>query len=181
MSDKDSYITHYTYKDYLNWEGRWELIDGHPIAMSPLPVPRHQEISLNIMIALKASLRESNCKHCKVYPPIDYKISDDIIIQPDVLIVCGKIEKKLLDFAPSLVVEVLSPSTMIKDKNKKFSIYQQEKVKYYLMADLDKEAIEVYRLVNDIYQKINFTTEYTFDLDDGCTINPQLHDIWETD
>ncbi|HJY21679.1 MAG TPA: hypothetical protein VJ279_02270 [Hanamia sp.] len=26
---------YYTYKDYCAWEGRWELIDGIPFAMSP--------------------------------------------------------------------------------------------------------------------------------------------------
>ena len=32
-------LPHYTYEDYTIWEGRWELIDGFPIAMSPSPVP----------------------------------------------------------------------------------------------------------------------------------------------
>lgn len=26
-------IPHNTYDDYVRWEGRWELIDGHPIAI----------------------------------------------------------------------------------------------------------------------------------------------------
>jgi hypothetical protein len=29
------YYTYYTYEDYLHWEGRWELIDGIPYAMTP--------------------------------------------------------------------------------------------------------------------------------------------------
>ena len=29
----EKYLPHYTYKDYKNWEGRWELIEGIPFAM----------------------------------------------------------------------------------------------------------------------------------------------------
>jgi hypothetical protein len=39
-------LPHYTYSDYEQWEGQWELIDGIPYAMSPLPVPKHQKIHL---------------------------------------------------------------------------------------------------------------------------------------
>ncbi len=35
-------LPYYTYEDYCRWEGRWELIDGIPFAMSPAPTPRHQ-------------------------------------------------------------------------------------------------------------------------------------------
>lgn len=30
-------LPHYTYSDYCNWEGRWELIEWIPYAMSPAP------------------------------------------------------------------------------------------------------------------------------------------------
>jgi hypothetical protein len=40
----------YTYEDYCQWEGRWELIEGLPYAMSPLPIPAHQRVSLNLSI-----------------------------------------------------------------------------------------------------------------------------------
>ena len=42
-------LPHYTYEDYCNWEGRWELIDGIPFAMSPAPTPRHQWLIANII------------------------------------------------------------------------------------------------------------------------------------
>jgi hypothetical protein len=28
-------IEYYTYYDYLHWEGKWELIEGIPMAMTP--------------------------------------------------------------------------------------------------------------------------------------------------
>jgi hypothetical protein len=39
-------LPHYTYDDYLQWEGRWELIRGIPFAMVPAPVIRHQDLCL---------------------------------------------------------------------------------------------------------------------------------------
>lgn len=45
MGLAEKYIPHYTYNDWLHREGRWELFKGHPIAMSPMPVPEHQRIA----------------------------------------------------------------------------------------------------------------------------------------
>jgi hypothetical protein len=47
MSTAAKILPSYTYEDYLHWEGRWELIDGIPYAMSPFPAPRHQRIANN--------------------------------------------------------------------------------------------------------------------------------------
>jgi len=88
----EKYRPYYTYEDFTQWEGRWELIEGMPYAMSPLPVPDHQRISLKLCILFEAAL--SDCKHCKVYPPVDWKISENTVVQPDVLLVFKKIRKK---------------------------------------------------------------------------------------
>jgi Uma2 family endonuclease len=175
-------IPHYTYDDYVHWEGRWELIEGHPIAMSPLPVPMHQRITIEIAAAFLFALKKSNCKKCKVYDPIDYKIKEDTIIQPDLLIVCEKINKPYLDFPPALVVEVLSPSTAIRDRHTKYEIYQQQGVKYYLIVDLDKNAIEIYSLINEMYLLQNSGTENEFEflLDDDCAVKVDFKQLaWE--
>lgn len=119
MALSNKIIPHYTYQDYIQWEGRWELIEGHPIAMSPLPIPEHQRLSANLIYELKNELKK-NCKDFKVYSPLDYKISEDTTIQPDVLIVCGKIKKPYLDFPPLVAVEILSPSTTLRDRNTKY-------------------------------------------------------------
>jgi hypothetical protein len=63
-----------------------------------LPIPAHQRVSLKLSLLFEVALNK--CKDCKVYPPLDWKIAEDTIVQPDVLIVCKKIEKKFLDFPP---------------------------------------------------------------------------------
>jgi len=179
MALSNQIIPHYTYDDYINWEGRWELIDGHPIAMSPLPVPQHQRVASELRTELTLALRKTGCKNCKSYDPLDYKISDSTTIQPDVLIVCGKIEKSFLDFPPALVVEILSPSTMLRDRNTKYLIYQEQEVKYYLIVDIDKKLIEIYHLLNGKYELQPQSNSFEFYLSDDCVITPQLSNIWE--
>ncbi|MEJ7685326.1 MAG: hypothetical protein WKG06_47285 [Segetibacter sp.] len=48
MSNSVRILPHYTYNDWVNWKGQWELIEGIPYAMSPTPVPEHQRIGANI-------------------------------------------------------------------------------------------------------------------------------------
>ncbi len=178
MSNDQKIIPHYYHKDYLNWEGRWELIEGHPIAMSPLPVPLHQLVEGNLHWEFKNALR-TGCKECKVYLPLDYKISDDTIVQPDLLVLCKKITKPFLDFPPVLVVEILSPSTMLRDKNTKFSLYEQEGILYYLIVDAEKKIIDIFKLINGQYQLQTHSNQFEFSLTSDCNISIVLESIWE--
>ena len=179
MGLPDKILPHYTYDDYVHWEGRWELIEGHPIAMSPLPVPKHQRVAAEMRTEFIFALRKSGLKNCRAYDPIDYKISDDTILQPDILIVCGNINKKYLDFPPELVVEILSPSTALRDRNTKFEFYRQQGVKYFLIVDIDTEVVEVYALIEASYVLQQYSNDFEFRFNEGCAIIPDLSNIWE--
>jgi len=179
MSLAEKYIPHYTYDDWIHWEGRWELIDGIPVAMSPMPMPEHQRVAGELITEFILALRKADCKHCKAYQPIDYKITDDTILVPDVLIVCGKINRSFLDFPPILVVEILSKSTEERDRGIKYEYYEQEGVRYYLIADIKQKTIEIYELINGKYQLQSNNTGFDFNLTDDCTITPELDNIWE--
>ena len=174
-------LPHYTYEDYCNWEGRWEIIEGIPYAMSPAPNPRHQWVLVNVLSEFRTAVKTSSCKNCKVYDFIDVKVSDDTILQPDASIVCKPILKNFLDFPAALVVEILSPATALKDRHTKFSIYEKTGIPYYLIIDTDNQIIEIYSLVNSQYQKIEFDVnkEFIFSLDDDCNIPVVLNNIWE--
>lgn len=179
MSSVYRLLPHYTYEDYLHWEGQWELIEGIPYAMSPMPCPEHQAIAGNLHAELRASLKSAGC-NCKVYQPIDYKIADDTILNPDLLVVCQPITKAFLDFAPELVVEILSPATALKDRHTKFDIYETQQVSYYVIVDVDQKLIEVYRLSEDRkYQKqeLDPKTAFQFKLP-SCTFDLVFDTIW---
>lgn len=178
MSATVKILPHYTYDEWVNWEGKWELIDGIPYAMSPAPLPKHQLVASNLTIALGHGLK--NCKKCRVYQPVDYKLSNDTILQPDILIVCSPITKSFLDFPPALVVEILSPSTALKDRHTKFEIYQQQQVKYYLIVSPDEENVEIFEIEDGSYQlkQSGRAFSYNFLFDDNCSATIDFNEIW---
>jgi hypothetical protein len=57
--------------------------------MSPAPVPQHQFVAGNLFREFSLSLKDKKCE-CKTYMSVDYVVKRDTVIQPDVLIVCGK-------------------------------------------------------------------------------------------
>ncbi len=173
-------LPNYTYEDYCLWEGRWEVLDGIPYAMSPAPVPRHQLISATLVAEFVYGIRKANCKKCNVYNSIDFIVEENTILQPDILVVCKPIEKKFLDFSPVLVVEILSPSTAMKDRNNKFSIYQKQQIPYYIIIDAEKKELEIYHLINGKYEIVSLNEEapYTFSFSDECSVAIKLSQIW---
>lgn len=179
MSSAVKILPYYTYEDYKQWEGRWELIEGIPYAMSPLPVPKHQRVGANLIAEFRQALKTCN-NNCKVYQPLDYKVKEDTILQPDMLVVCGDIFKKFLDFTPSLVAEILSPSTALKDRHTKFEIYQSQGVPYFLIINCDAETVEIYDLQNGRYELVESSREaqFTFQFE-NCTILIRLSEIWD--
>lgn len=179
MGIADKILPHYTYDDWVHWEGKWELIEGFPIAMSPTPVPAHQRVAAELITELTLAVRKSKCKKCNVYDSLDYKIAADTILAPDILIICGEVKKKYLNFPPSLVVEILSPSTALRDRHTKFELYRQQGVKYYLIVDADKKSNEIYMLKNAAYFMQKLNKSYTFQLNNICSITPDMSRIFE--
>ena len=178
MSIAERYRPHYTYDDYCQWEGKWELIEGMPYAMSPAPIPAHQSVSVLLSYEFVTALKK--CKECKVFQPLDWKIGEDTIVQPDLLIVCHKIEKFFLDFPPILVVEILSPSTASKDRGEKMELYQSQFVKYYLIVDPQFKRIEIYELINNQYEQVAINPgNFLFTLRDECMTTVNFLEIWD--
>ncbi|MEO6330777.1 MAG: Uma2 family endonuclease [Ginsengibacter sp.] len=181
MSPAIKILPHYTYEDYCNWEGRWEVIDGIPYAMSPAPTPMHQLVGGNLITEFNIALKKVKCKNCKVYEFIDIKIEEDTIVQPDVSVVCKPIKKNFLDFPATLVIEILSPATAFKDRHIKFSLYEKMGIKYFLIIDIDKKSIDINTLVETQYQTAVYSGENScpFLLEEDCKIDVELNNIWE--
>lgn len=177
MADKN-YIPKYNYDDYLLWEGDWELIYGNPIAMSPSPKYKHQELG-GILIeyfrrALKERHKSTNC-NCKVIYELDWKVNDETIVRPDLAIVCeNKIEDYLVK-PPHLIIEILSKSTQLIDRNTKFSLYESCGVRYYLMAEPESKEIEIFELIDNQYKSIHHSN---FTLNKNCSITIDFEKVF---
>ena len=175
---KQEYLPHYTYDDYLLWEGKWELVFGVPYAMSPSPSRKHQVVSGKIYQLFSQKL--ILCPKCQTLFAFDWKIDEDTIVCPDNLIVCGKeIGEKFLIKTPALIFKILSPSTAFKDRNLKFELYQAAGVKYYGLVDPDKEKVEVYEWINQQYQKVLETKTGIFQFKiESCQIDFNFESLW---
>jgi len=163
---------YYTYDEYSSWEGSWELIDGVPYAMAPAPYPKHQKIVAHIWKELDKHLVCSE-ENCEVYiSPVDWKVNDSTVVQPDVALFCEKTDKQYFSKTPPVVVEVLSKATALKDVTTKMKLYEREGVKFYIIIEPETELSDVFRLVDGEYQLMQKCTKedsYTFEVSDECS------------
>jgi len=180
MGSAKRLLPHYTYDDYRLWEGKWEIIEGIPYAMSPAPLPKHQRISNSLGAIFFVALKGKACKNCVASDPIDYLIADDTVVQPDLLVYCGETTKSFLDFTPKLVAEILSPSTAMKDRHTKFNLYESAGVKWFLIVNPETEVVQVYELENGEYvlKQEGHAFTHSFELEEGCRIGVDFGEIW---
>ena len=179
---KIEYLPKYKYDDYKQWEGKWELIHGIPYAMSPAPRIEHQLVSGKINFQLLTLLK--NCKKFKALLPVDWRVNmeeeDDIILQPDNLVICSDVKGNYITEAPVLIFEIISPSSALKDRFTKYQIYESQKVKYYVIVEPESKIAEVFELKDNNYIKIEETINDTikFELDEDCSVNFNFSEIW---
>ncbi|KIM13337.1 MAG: hypothetical protein KU38_01400 [Sulfurovum sp. FS08-3] len=145
-------LPRYTYDDYCLWEGEWELIEGMPVSMAPAPMKVHQRIASELFFALKQQLDEE-CE-CELLYETDWKRSNDTVLRPDIVWVCGDESEKYLTKAPKIIIEIVSPSSIQKDETLKFAIYEEEKVTYYILVYPDDLVAKVYTIKEDKYTKV---------------------------
>ena len=151
------------------WQGDWELWHGVPVAMTPSPFGRHQWIAGEISFQLESSLR-SHGNDCFVLMATDWIISDETVVRPDVAIVCGSFPERYIVETPRFIVEVLSPSTEIKDRTAKMNLYASQGVEFYLIVDPIKNRIDAFvrDSTNSAYCRRADDLPLTFDLHPGC-------------
>jgi len=145
----------YTYADYVSWpeDERWEIIEGMPYAMTA-PSRLHQKIILKLGNQIDQYLDGSLCE---IYPapfnvrlPIENEADDSIetTVEPDLSIICDsdKLDDKGCRGAPDWIIEVLSPSTTLRDMNTKRELYQKHGVKEYWIVHPLERWVMIYTL-----------------------------------
>jgi len=140
-----AYQEYYTLGDYEQWEGDWELISGMPYAMAPSPSVTHQTVSVNVVSQIKSNTdnTKANCSGCHILMETDWQISNDTVVRPDVMVICQKLDEKVL-VTPELIVEVVSISSTKRDEEMKFELYQREGVLYYILVYPEKRLAKIY-------------------------------------
>jgi len=143
----------FTYQDYANWpeDERWEIIAGEAYAMTPAPSIQHQRISRHLISLFDRFFKGSECEPFEA--PTDVVFDLQNVVQPDLLVVSdkSKITEKNIQGAPDLIVEILSPSTALKDKREKRALYERFGVREYLIVYPAEELVERLSLADGRY------------------------------
>ena len=131
---------------------RHEYFDGHITAMSGASL-KHNEIAMNLYLGIGTFLKGKSCSML----PADMRVtnpSQDAYMYPDAIIVCGEPELEDDKFDtltnPSVIFELLSPSTAGVDKGRKFFFYREiPSLKEYIMIDTTRKYIIAARRRSD--------------------------------
>jgi len=127
---------------------RYELLDG-TLLVTPAPAPLHQIVAANLFRALDAVVPDD---HAVLFAPLDWRPDGRTALEPDLMVIRKNyLGGQRVSQAPTLVVEVLSPSSARIDRLLKFSRYAEGGIGQYWIVDPAVPAIEVYELVDGEY------------------------------
>lgn len=178
-SEAVRYTPNYSASDYRQWEGDWELWDGIPVCMSPSPAAKHQLVGGNLLSLLKTVIAKNDACQCLVVYETDWQIGDSTVVRPDIAVLCHGLPEAFIDYPPSLVVEILSPSTADKDRTAKRQLYEKQGVAIYLMVDPEKKSLEGLQLKDDKYQPIPVVDGViTVEWSDDCSAAISVQDVF---
>ncbi|MEI6442311.1 MAG: Uma2 family endonuclease [Nostocales cyanobacterium ELA583] len=138
-----------TIEEYFAWELnqdiRYEYINGEVFAMTGGTIP-HNDLALNLYTALRPHLRSRGCR----VNVSDVKVQvspNSVYFYPDLIVSCHPDDLNARKFIqnPTLIVEVLSPSTSNKDREEKFRYYlTMPNLQEYILIDSEKIYVERY-------------------------------------
>jgi Uma2 family endonuclease len=151
----DQHAPLFTREEYEEFEQRagerHEYHNGYVYAMSGGTL-NHSQISGNVYALVRAAVRGGDCRAFTEAVRVRATASDEVY--PDVSVTCdprdlADMRSRVIDY-PTLVIEVLSPSTALYDQNGKFDLYRQIPTlrEYVLIDSSNARWVEVRRKDN---------------------------------
>ncbi len=148
----------YTYQDYLELPEepgyRFEILDGELIR-EPSPNVPHQRASRRLQRTLEDYFQETDPEGEVFDAPLDVTLYTTTVVQPDLFYVSGQqqaiVEHTRVNGPPTLIVEVMSPTTSRKDRLQKMQVYQRAKVMHYWLLNPEDRTLECFMLRDGLY------------------------------
>jgi Uma2 family endonuclease len=140
----------YTLADYLSVEEmssvRHEYLNGEIFAMAG-GTPEHAALSAAVVTLLGSKLRGGPCRPYSFDLRLRVKATG-LATYPDAAVICGEVqrdpESPTHATNPSVLVEVLSPSTEEYDRGEKREHYQRlDSLREYVLVSQDRRRVEV--------------------------------------
>ena len=143
----------YSVVDYLSWNDniRRELIEGVVKLMSGIN-KWHNNVTYGLsrifIPALDKGKQDKKFDYYAFWSPFDVFLSEDTVVQPDFGIVCDltKVKENGIYGSPDFVVEILSPSSLKRDAQEKFTLYEKFGIKEYWIISPVEKYINVFLL-----------------------------------
>ncbi len=129
---------------------QYEYING-VVYLQASPTHLHQSTSSRIYTSFSIWFQRKKCR--PYYSPYDvtFHIGEEkSVVQPDILVICDhdKIDDKgKYHGIPSLVVEIMSPSTKTKDLTAKLELYMKGGVSEYWIANPEAKRIDIFTFI----------------------------------
>jgi Uma2 family endonuclease len=173
-----------TYDDYCelpNDRNRYEVLDGE-LSVTPAPTTSHQISLGNLHRILSTHVFATHIGRL-LLAPTDVILAATTVVQPDLVFVRNDrsqvVTTRGVEGAPTLVVEILSPTTYRTDRVTKAQLYAKHNVPNYWLIDPDQRTLEAYELVIDHYDLAASTRDaevFAPSLFPGLSIH--LSDLW---
>src|SRR5688572_14591776 len=146
----------WTYEEYyrLNDDQRYEIIAGH-LVMAPAPDTLHQTWIGEFHIILQNHVKSRRLGKVFV-SPVDVVLDAENTVQPDLVFVSsanlGIIQERAIFGTPDLLIELVSPASVRRDRYDKKELYARFGVKEYWIGDPANKTLEVLTFKDGRYQ-----------------------------
>jgi Uma2 family endonuclease len=173
-----------TYDDYCllpNDRNRYEILDGE-LSVTPAPRTKHQSVSSHVHRILANSVVANQLGDIFA-APTDLILAPTTVVQPDLIFIGNDrrhiVTERAIEGSPTLVIEIVSPTTHRTDRLTKAQLYAKHNVPHYWLIDPDQRTLEAYELAIDHYDLVASARDaevFTPLLFPGLSI--RLADLW---
>lgn len=140
----------HTYDDLIqareSTTDRLELIEGE-LVVTPSPTPMHQLVVHRLAVMLDRVIVEPRLG-LVLEAPLDAYLDERNILQPDLVVLLLDRKRMFgpakLEGAPSLAIEVISPSTGRRDRGIKRDLFARHGVLEYWIVDPDAKTVIIF-------------------------------------
>jgi len=137
----------------------YELINGEIVKKSA-PSPLHQRISWKLEKKIGFFIEEHQLGEL-YHAPIDVLFDEFNQFQPDIIFIATASAGLVDDHegilgAPELVVEIISPGSVIRDRVEKKGVFEKTGVREYWVVDPNNRTVEVYNCTGKVFDLKSF-------------------------
>jgi len=136
-------------KDFLAWEN--QQVEKHEFHRGEVFAAvdegrKHGRAVLNLASRLSMQLDHSPCQ--VFIGTMKLQIGEDTLLYPDLFVTCDKADlaTEMIFRSPTLVIELLSPTTQAYDRSQKFALYRRlDSLQEYILVDPETRRIDGFR------------------------------------